>query len=237
MRYQRPAPLKWLAERRAGLLHRANVAAESAQDSFDLANRFIRRAEKQAVERQRIQQAYEAAAQVHNERGEKHEIRRHRLQAAIEAVDRSLMLYFQNPTRRLRKAIPRGIRPVSAFVPADIGPTNAWHGHYGKRGVLRDFVLEFLQSRPTVWLNTGEINAEMVRHFAICVYTPREKRRWQSSFKSTLKKLHCDGFIERELRRPGVGGSREALMSKWRWKQHQPKTLEQLREEEELEYA
>ena len=128
--------------------------------------------------------------------------------------------------------------PFNDIDPSKIGPINGWKDTYGKRGTRRAYLIEFLRLNAARWMTTGMINEELKNRFGVVVQTPKEKLRWRSSFKASLKLLRQEGLVESlpaELR----GGSKLGVlvMVRWRWKDDQPTTLAELREEEEQHCA
>ena len=109
--------------------------------------------------------------------------------------------------------------------PADIPPINAWQGRYGKRGALREFLIETLQSRAPAYISTNELELLTIVHFSMVFEHPSDRKKWyDSSFRNPLKLLASQGLIER-------GHSVDAFtwqVGSWRWKQERPKTLAEL---------
>ena len=115
----------------------------------------------------------------------------------------------------------------AGITPADIEPINAWQGRYGKRGALREFLIETLQSRAPAYVLTNELELLTIVNFSLAFDHPADRKKWyDGSFRNTLKVLACQNLIERS--HPADTYTQD--IGSWRWKQEKPKTLAELGE-------
>lgn len=110
--------------------------------------------------------------------------------------------------------------------PNRIHPVNSWAGRYGPRGSLKNSIVEHLRESRGSWIATDLIIKVVVARFGLTFNTVAERTAWYYSFKSSIRKLARDGFIERDQAPIGSG-----LRSKWRIAQLKPLTLDQIRAE------
>lgn len=107
-------------------------------------------------------------------------VRTENLEQDLAAIDRSINLYDQN------------------IDPTDIQPVNGWRGAYGKRGALRNAILEVLTSQSPEWLSTNTIEVAIHAKFHLQFETPKVRMDWyRGSFRGALKQLCAAGLIER----------------------------------------
>ena len=72
-----------------------------------------------------------------------------RLKQDLEALDRALGIYD------------------ARIQASSIEPVNGWRGNYGKRGALREFVLDTLKARAPESKSTDNIAALVIAHFGL----------------------------------------------------------------------
>lgn len=115
--------------------------------------------------------------------------------------------------------------------PASIEPINAWQGNYGKRGALREFLIETLRTRVPEYVSTSELELLTVTQFALVFEHPALRKHWyDGSFRGTIKVLANQGLIERSH----SAGTYTREIGSWRWKQEVAPTLAELRGPSEL---
>ncbi len=102
------------------------------------------------------------------------------LQEDLAAIDRSIALYDER------------------IDPATIEPVNGWRGTYGKRGALREAIMEFLANNGPNWASTNAIETHVRVKFGITFETPVVRKHWYNgSFRGSLKALAAAGKVER----------------------------------------
>lgn len=123
-------------------------------------------------------------------------------------------------------ALDRSLRLYDARIdPNSIESVNGWKGSYGKRGALRDAVLEVLEEYSPEWMTTSNIAALICAKFGLYFLTGALRKHWYTgSFRGTLKRLEVDGRIEHE-RRSELDGTETA---RWRLKDQSSGTLADL---------
>ncbi|HRL52813.1 MAG TPA: hypothetical protein PK805_01090 [Acidovorax temperans] len=124
------------------------------------------------------------------------------LQEDLAAIDRSIALYDER------------------IDPSTIEPVNGWRGTYGKRGALREAIMEFIANNEPNWVSTTAIETHVRVKFGITFETPVIRKHWYSgSFRSSLKALAAAGKVER-LDDPDA---RPHEVGHWRIKQEAPR--------------
>lgn len=112
-----------------------------------------------------------------------------------------------------------------AIKPGDIEPIHEWIGNYGKRGQLRQFLIETFQSRAPEFVSTTEIAMLVVMNFSMVFVSDESRRLWlNGSLRGSLKVLVKKGFLERD---PDCEMKTGVPMG-WRWKEKSQPTLAQL---------
>lgn len=131
-----------------------------------------------------------------------------RLRNEVAALDQVVVLY------------DAGIKPSL------IAPVNAWQGNYGKRGALREFLVDTLRARSADYVATKELEVLTITHFSLVFEHRALQARWcHDSFRGALKFLATQGTIERG---PGQSCTNNQP-GKWRWKEAAAPTLKELR--------
>lgn len=69
--------------------------------------------------------------------------------------------------------------------PASIKPIRAWSGQYGRRGALRDFLLEALTVRYPEFLSTPDLANLTITAFSLTFESKREPRAWYDNSLET----------------------------------------------------
>ena len=90
--------------------------------------------------------------------------------------------------------------------PTEIEPVNHWEGRYGRRGALKEAVLQLLRDRAPGVVTTTEIGWQMQLKFDIGFLHWKDRKRWMTnSIGNCLKTLAGEGVIEMcpELMKPG----------------------------------
>ena len=77
------------------------------------------------------------------------ELRQQRISKELAALDQVVVLYDE------------GIKPEL------IEPINAWQGNYGKRGALREFLLETIKGRAPDYVSTKELEVLTISKFSL----------------------------------------------------------------------
>lgn len=98
--------------------------------------------------------------------------------------------------------------------PNMVQPIHAWQGRYGKRGALREAIVELLQARAPEPVTTTEIGWQMQLKFGITFCHPKEREAWMTnSIGNCLKKLAVtEKLVEACHDRSNTGG-----VGLWRW--------------------
>ena len=74
--------------------------------------------------------------------------------------------------------------------PKEIGTINGWAGRYGKRGALREFLLQILESRAPEYVSTSELALLAMAEFSLVFEHWKLRKRWyQHSLRNALKGL------------------------------------------------
>ena len=81
--------------------------------------------------------------------------------------------------------------------PTTIAPIKAWQGRYGKRGGLRQAVLEVVTMSFPSEVSTSEIAWAIQLRFNLGFETPKERKRWvHSSLTDVLRTLANKGLVK-----------------------------------------
>lgn len=125
-------------------------------------------------------------------------------------------------------ALDRSLRVYDPRIdPSAIEPVNGWQGNYGKRGALRNFILDTLKSQYPEWMGTDVIGALVIAHFGLTFEVPAVRAHWHAgTFRGTLKKLAFDGYLEKH--RPPEYHHGNATL--WRFKTEGSTTLAALQQ-------
>ena len=133
------------------------------------------------------------------------------LRIDLEALDRDVVIFDSSIE-------PEELRPVSA------------HGRTGKRGSLRQAVINVLQAHSPAWVATENIEALVCLELLISFETATVRKRWyDNSLTKQLRVLVTEDLVER-LQDSTVFTSE---VGRWRWKQEVKPTLASLRSSEE----
>ena len=132
-----------------------------------------------------------------------------RLAEELDALDKTMVIY--DP----------------AIKPGDIKPIHEWRGSYGKRGRLRQFLIETFQSRAPEFVTTSEMAMLVIMNFAMVFDSAESRRLWlNGSLRGALKLLANQGFLERD---PNCE-TKSGVPMGWRWKGAVQPTLAKLRQ-------
>ena len=98
--------------------------------------------------------------------------------------------------------------------PGLVQPIHAWQGRYGKRGALREAIIELLLEQAQATVSTTEIGWQMQLKFGITFCHPKEREQWiNNSIGNCLKKLAGkEGLAEACHDRSNTGE-----VGRWRW--------------------
>ena len=128
------------------------------------------------------------------------------LRLDLAGVDRSIQVY--DPAIN-----PESIAPIQA------------HVRHGKRGSLRQTMIEALQNNSPAWSSTDTIELLVVASLGLTFELAAERKRWYDNvFRKQLKRLVSEGLVER-LQDP-LEPTTE--VGRWRWKQLERATLAEL---------
>ena len=109
--------------------------------------------------------------------------------------------------------------------PEEIAPIRAFKGRYGKRGQLRDTVIELLRHAAPAEVSTLDLRVLVIAELQLDFPTAEALAKWSSnSLVNTLKDLVEEGVVERLhdlVARPGTVG-------RWRLKECGPGGLDKL---------
>jgi hypothetical protein len=104
-----------------------------------------------------------------------------------------------------------------------IEPIAAWKGKYGKRGALRQFVLETLKSYAPAFVPTTKLSELAIIEFSLVFENSVARKKWNdNSFRGALKSLSMDGLVEQS--EEPLSAKHKGL-SHWRLKQESRPTL------------
>lgn len=119
--------------------------------------------------------------------------------------------------RTKREACDTLIRSFdSRLDPAQIAPIHSFKGKYGKRGSLREALVDILQSAAPAELPTTEVLLRTTARLKLVFATPSEKNKWsRNSLLSALKGLMKEGLVVR-LHEPVAG---QNSVGRWLWKE------------------
>jgi len=124
-----------------------------------------------------------------------------RLKSQLSALDETIRLYD------------------AAIDPTAIAPVNGWQGRYGKRGVLRDALIDILSECAPDWVGSLSIEMLLIARFGISFDSPAQRKRWRTNcLCSALNRLLKEGTAERQQDPDAPAGS--CLY----WRLKQPKT-------------
>ena len=113
--------------------------------------------------------------------------------------------------------------------PELITPIRGWKGRYGRRGQLRESVLQLLQNRFPDTVTTTELSWELEIEFNLDFVTRAERKQWgHSSLVTALRSLVVGGKVER-LHDISAGPTGE--VGRWRWISDAALSLDHLREQ------
>jgi len=113
----------------------------------------------------------------------------------------------------------------SRIDPVSIPPVRAWKGRYGRRGVLKAFLLEQLRLAYPAERTTMELAYAAALHLKQDFETTADFRRWvDDSLAAQLKRSMREGRIER-LHEPRSTGE----VGRWRWRPDTAPSLAHLR--------
>ena len=130
-----------------------------------------------------------------------------RLTTELAALDQTLVIYDS------------GIRPN------EIETIRSWSGQYGKRGALKDFLIETLKSRAPEFVSSTELSLIVIMRFSLHFEHKEARTHWyKGAFKNTLKVLAAQGSVERGAGRLVLSGT----PGTWRWKGAIQPTLAEL---------
>ena len=102
---------------------------------------------------------------------------------------------------------------------------HGWHGNYGKRGQLREYILETVKSRAPEFVTTTEMALLVIMEFSLVFTSDESYRTWYNdSLRGTLKALTNLGHLERDRARETRAGQPVG----WRWRDAAAPTLAQL---------
>jgi hypothetical protein len=118
------------------------------------------------------------------------------LQLDLEAMDRALTIFD------------------SAIVPTDIEPVRA-NGRYGKRGALREVIVEVLKTHAPAWVATENIEALVCMELGLAFETTTVRKRWyDNSLTKQLRVLVAEGLVERHH----DASVHSSEVGRWRWR-------------------
>lgn len=127
-----------------------------------------------------------------------------KLTEALAALDSTVVIYDES------------------IQPEDIGIINGWQGRYGKRGALREYLLEVLAQRSPDHVSSPELAFLAINEFGLVFAHPDDRKRWyQNSLKNALKDSEKLGKVERSPDLLNLGNDARG----WRLKQEKAATL------------
>lgn len=132
--------------------------------------------------------------------------RHQKLQTQLAALDETIRVYDH------------------AIDPTAIAPVDG-QGRYGKRGALRQALVDILGEFGPGWIASRTIELALVAKYGISFASPAHRKRWrQGSFCTGLRRLARDGTAER-LHDPLEPSGKHGY---WRLKQAHPQSLADL---------
>lgn len=103
----------------------------------------------------------------------------------------------------------------SRVSPALIKPVQSWQGRYGKRGWLRETVVQALTKAYPQALTSHEIEKEVRAVHQLVFLSPQHRKDWfHNSLRGALKVLTAKGLVERMHQPVSCSAGR----GRWRWK-------------------
>jgi hypothetical protein len=113
--------------------------------------------------------------------------------------------------------------------PREIGTVNGWAGRYGKRGALREFLIQVLESRAPDYVSTSELALLTMAEFSLVFDHWKLRKTWyEHSLRNALKGLKAQGRIEASVDPLLVDQGTE--IRGWRIKRECPQSLAALRQ-------
>jgi len=114
--------------------------------------------------------------------------------------------------------------------PAQIAKIKEWAGRYGKRGDLKNAILQIIRERSPGAISTTELYGLLVKRFCLKHTTYAERQRWRTStLGKRLSEMRQAGVIER-VSGPMLSGH---VALYWRWKEESFPSMAELRQEDE----
>lgn len=109
--------------------------------------------------------------------------------------------------------------------PTSIAHIAAWQGRFGKRGAMREALVEILRGYSPNWVASATIESAFIAKYRIEFVSPAHRKRWhKQSFGSALIRLVNEGVAER-LHDPEVRTGKHGY---WRLKQSETPRLADL---------
>lgn len=109
----------------------------------------------------------------------------------------------------------------SSVEPIAGGVVNAWAGKYGKRGALKAYVRDVLESASPRVLTTTEVVNQAIGHFGLVVLTPSERTTFRLLVSGYLRKMLNQGLVNALHRNPedsSVVRVPNTSTGLWEWK-------------------
>jgi hypothetical protein len=111
--------------------------------------------------------------------------------------------------------------------PDALGPVNVWATKYGKRGGLKEFLLQTLKDAAPAPVTTTLLINFVAIHFGLIFCVPADRERLRFSVRNTMRLLAKNGVVEL-LPNPTVRNA-----SSWRLKEDDLPSFEQMARDEQ----
>lgn len=110
--------------------------------------------------------------------------------------------------------------------PTRIAPVAAWAGKYGKRGALRQALVDVLQAHAaSEWVSSENLERALLVRLGLRFESTATRKQWHRfSYRKALQRLANDGTAER-LHDPDERSGKHGY---WRLKQPKPQSLADL---------
>lgn len=125
----------------------------------------------------------------------------HHLEETKFEVERRIT-QFHNEIRKTDRTIKEEFPGVE---PTEIPSTYGFRSEYGKRGMLRETILDVLRDAGENGLTLRELCIRVSAKFEMVHYTPEEFKRWvDNSIEPALKRMRRDKAQVQNIRVPGA---------------------------------
>lgn len=148
--------------------------------------------------------------------------RRARLAGDLGQVER-VLIHLQGRRARLAEdlaAVDRSIRLYNERIdPSSIDAVSGHQPNYGKRGALKEAILQVFELHSPGWLSTSDLALAIIAQFNLAFPTAMERKQWYcSSLRGAVKRLAASGTLERDHYQEDPTGE----VVRWRLNRNKP---------------